>query len=269
MTSERRIQGLSLKVGPLGEYDRLLTILSDEEGICRFAVPGARRPKSKLAASVPLTLLDLQVGGKSNLKKVRQLQVIHNYSKVGEHLETLAAAQFLAEICMLLAARNTPQPGILSTMLIHLERLETAKLNFNEDSTVVLAKSIQACVHLLAIGGYGLPVQTCCRSGIPLNPPLGNWEWKCSLLPEEGFAIGSIKAAKIHLNPSELALLQRLFRPHLPKRQNGKLMGPKEVWLRLLLVLEYWMDQHLSKKIHTIKILREINLNLTTKSKSL
>ena len=54
MSGEKRLQGLALKVGPLGEHDRLLTLLSDEAGVVRLAVPGARRPRSSLAAAVPL-----------------------------------------------------------------------------------------------------------------------------------------------------------------------------------------------------------------------
>ena len=49
MSGERRLNGLSLKVGPLGEHDRLLTLLSDQEGVTRLAVPGARRPRSSLS----------------------------------------------------------------------------------------------------------------------------------------------------------------------------------------------------------------------------
>ena len=46
MSPERRIKGLALKVGPLGEHDRLLTLLSDDVGLIRLAVPGARKPLS-------------------------------------------------------------------------------------------------------------------------------------------------------------------------------------------------------------------------------
>ena len=53
--AERRLTGLALKVGPLGEHDRLLSLLSDAEGVSRFAVPGARRPKSSLAACLLYT----------------------------------------------------------------------------------------------------------------------------------------------------------------------------------------------------------------------
>ena len=51
MSLNQRMKGLSLKVGPLGENDRLLTILSEENGISRFAIPGARKPKSRLGAT--------------------------------------------------------------------------------------------------------------------------------------------------------------------------------------------------------------------------
>ena len=257
MNSSKRLKGLSLKVGPLGENDRLLTILSNEEGITRLAVPGARRPKSKLAATAPLTLLDLQIGGRSQLQRVSHAKVLRSYTKVGQQLETLAAAQALAELTLLLVAGNDPLPGMLNTVLIHLERLEETEKNGEIDKVITLAKSVQSCVHLLALGGYGLPIQRCCQSGLPLDPPIGKWDWRCSLIPEEGFAIGSIINTEIQLNPSELALLQKLIGPNLPRRRNGELMGPKKVWLRLLIVVEHWISNHLPKNLSALKMLRE------------
>ena len=98
--ADRRLEGLALKVGPLGENDRLLSLLSDAEGLTRFAVPGARRPKSSLAAAAPLTLLELQVGGRSGLGRVRQLRVLRSFSRLGKRLETLSAAQALCDLCL-------------------------------------------------------------------------------------------------------------------------------------------------------------------------
>tara|TARA_Y100001968_G_C19453774_1_gene770685 strand:+ start:11671 stop:12492 length:822 start_codon:yes stop_codon:yes gene_type:complete len=257
LTSENRIKGLSLKVGPLGEHDRLLTILSDKEGIIRLAIPGARRPKSSLAATSPLTFLDLHVFGKSSLKKVRQIKVLRSYSKLGQCIETLAAAQALTELILMLVANNDPQPNILDTVLIHLERLESIKNNANKE-LVTLAHCVQSCVHILALGGYCIPLQTCARSGMRLEPPLGEWEWKCSFFPQEGFVIGDIPAAEVQLNPSELALLQRLLNPNIPMNRNGEIIGPKKVWLKLLLVLEIWINNHLPKKVRSLQMLREV-----------
>ena len=67
-SGECKLEGLCIKASPLGENDRLITILTDEQGIVRLAVPGARRPKSSLAAATPLTYLSLQIFGKRDLK---------------------------------------------------------------------------------------------------------------------------------------------------------------------------------------------------------
>ena len=252
MSGERRLTGLALKVGPLGEHDRLLTLLSDEAGVVRLAVPGARRPRSSLAAAVPLTLLDLQVVGRRSLQRVKQLQVLHNYSGVGQRLETLASAQALAELAIALVSDDDPVPGLLDTVLVHLEGFESLSRASPPDADVCLAMLVQAGVHLLALGGYGIPLQCCCRTGAELLPPIGEWQWRCSLLPEEGLAIGSQPGAKLQFNPSELALLQRLPRPELPRRRDGELMGPRPVWLKLLAVLECWCRTHLPRPVRSL-----------------
>jgi DNA repair protein RecO (recombination protein O) len=124
-----------------------------------------------------------------------------------------------------------------------------------------LATLVQACVHLLALGGYGLPLQTCCRSGAALSPPIGNWDWRCSLLADEGLAIGAQAGAAIQINPSELALLQRLTRLELPERQDGGLMGPRPVWLRLFTLVECWCRVHLPRPVRSFAMVREAVAN--------
>ncbi|WP_269622433.1 DNA repair protein RecO [Prochlorococcus marinus] len=255
MSNEKKIQGLALKVGPLGENDRLLTLLSYQEGILRIAVPGARRPKSKLAATSALTYLEIQIVGKSKLRKARQIKILKSFSKLGEKLDTLAAAQVLTELSILLVGTNDAQPEILEAILIHLERLEKDHISQLE----ILANCVQSCVHLLALGGYGLPIQSCCKNNIDLIPPLGNWNWSCSLIPHEGFAIGEHPNAKVLLNPSELGLLQCLLRPNLPIKKNGEILGPKKVWLKLLFVIEIWVESHLNKGLNSLRMLKKIH----------
>ncbi len=258
MSSNNFLEGLSLKVGPLGENDRLLTLLSDKEGITRLAVPGARRPRSSLAGATPLTLLELQISGRKGLKRVRQLKIKKSFSNVGRRLENLSAAQAIAEVSLLLVGGNDPLPGMLSAVLIHLERLDVLSKQTHPEPLTTLASTVQAFVHLLALGGYGLPVQTCCLSGTSLEPPIGKWDWRCSFLPQEGIAIGSIKGSYLQMNPSELALLQRLFQPNIPKRSNGAIMGPQKVWLKLLNLIECWINNHLPQRVRALEMLREV-----------
>ena len=256
MGAELRLEGLSLKCGPLGETDRLLTLLSASDGLSRLAVPGARKPKSPLAAAVPLALLRLQVGGGSGLRRVRQLTVVRNFAALAGRLETLAAAQGLAELTIQLVPAGEGVPGLLEDLLMQLGRLELV-VQDHQDSLEALAIAVQGCVHLLALGGYGLPLAHCARSGEPLEPPVGTWDWRCSLIPSEGFVVGAIPGAQLVLNASELALLQRLPRPALPRRRDGVLMGPEPVWLRLLALIELWSREHLGRNLRSWSLLRQ------------
>lgn len=256
MSPEQRLEGLVLRSSPLGETDRLLTLLSASEGLTRLAAPGARKPKSSLAAAVPLAVLSLQVGGRSGLRRVRQLRVLHNFSALAERLETLAAAQGLAELTLQLVPSDAPVEGVLDDLLLQLNRLE-AVVKERQLNLEALAIAVQGSVQLLALGGYALPLASCARSGEPLEPPLGNWEWRCSLLPSEGLVIGAVAGAQLVLNASELALLQRLLRPALPRRRDGELMGPEPVWLRLLQLVEIWSREHLGRSARSWRLLRQ------------
>lgn len=253
---ERRLEGLALSAKPLGESDRLLTLLSNSEGITRLAVPGARRPRSSLAAAVPLSHLELQVGGRnSGLARVRQLRVHHNYANLGERLETLSAAQALAELALAVVPTGEPVEGLLADLLMQLGRLELL-VRERGAAAEALAIAVQGAIHLLALGGYALPLAHCARSGALLEPPLGNWEWRCSLIPSEGLVIGAVAGSQVVLNASELALLQRLPRPSLPRRRSGALMGPLPVWLHLLDVIESWCREHVGRMPRALVLLR-------------
>ena len=256
MSNEKRLKGLCIKASPLGENDRLITILSEEQGLSRFAVPGARKPKSSLASATPLTLLEIQIFGKKSLKTVRQLKILKSYGGLGKSIECLAAAQAITELTFLLVANEDTQNNYLSTVLAHLDRLSEYK-PLAESDLKILAMSIQSLMHLLAIGGLSLPIYFCCKTGKPIQPPIGNWDWKCSFIPSEGFSIDENTRSLINLNSSEIALMQRLLFPDLPIKSNGELLGPKEVWTKILKIFCLWIPFQLGKEVSSLKILGE------------
>ena len=257
MTGERRLEGLCIKASPLGENDRLITILTDDLGIFRLAAPGARRPKSSLASASPLNYLSMQIFGKRSLKSIRQIKIIKSYSGLGKNIETLAAAQAITELTFLLVGNNDKQQNYLSCVLAHLDRIHLYEVPKEEDIKI-LSMSIQSLIHLLAIGGINLPIHHCCKTGEPIIPPLGNWEWSCYYLPNEGFSSIEDPQSNFKINASEVALLQRLLFPELPIKSNGELLGPKKVWLKILFIIETWIAAQLEKDLSSLKMLREI-----------
>jgi DNA repair protein RecO (recombination protein O) len=249
------LDGIALRSSPLGEQDRLLTLLSEAEGLTRLALPGARRPRSSLAAAMPLARLRLQVSGQRGLRRVRQLQLLRSHGALGQRLETLSAAQGLAELCLALVPDGAAAPGMVSALELALNRLESV-VSERSEAAEALAIAVQSSVQLLALGGYALPLQCCVRSGAPLHPPVGDWGWRCSFFAAEGLAIGAITGAQLQFNASELALLQRLPRPAPPRRRDGGLLGPVPVWLRLLGLVEVWSREHVGRSPRAFRLLR-------------
>ncbi len=256
-SGECQLEGLCIKASPLGENDRLITVLTDDQGIVRLAVPSARRPKSSLAAATPLTYMSLQIFGKRSLKSVRQIKILKSYSGLGKNIECLAAAQAITELTFLLVGNNDQQHNYLSCVLAHLDRISLYEVP-SEGDIKILSMSIQSLIHLLALGGINLPIHQCCKTGEPIIPPLGNWEWSCYYLPNEGFSSIEDPQSNLKINASEVALLQRLLFSELPIKSNGELLGPKKVWLKLLFILETWISTQLEKDLSSLKMLREL-----------
>ncbi len=256
MSRESRLEGLCIKASPLGESGRLITVLTDEQGIIRLAAPGAKRPKSSLAAATPLTYLSFQIFGNRSLKSVRQIKIIKSYNGLGKNIECLAAAQAITELTFLLVGNNDKQQSYLSSVLIHLDRIYEYK-NKSDDDFIMLSMSIQSLIHLLAIGGINIPVNFCCKTGDPIIPPLGNWDWECHYLPNEGFSTIENTESILKVNASEIALLQRLLFSELPIKSDGELLGPKKVWLKILSIVESWISAQLEKELSSLKILRD------------
>ena len=255
-SGECRLEGLCIKATPLGESGRLITVLTEENGIIRLAAPGARRPRSSLAAATPLTYLSFQIFGKRSLKSVRQIKILKSYNGIGKNIECLSAAQAITELTFLLVGNNDKQQNYLSIVLIHLDRIYKYKNKSKSDFTM-LSMSIQSLIHLLAVGGINMPVNFCCKTGEPIFPPLGNWDWQCYFLPNEGFSTLEDKESVLVLNASEIALLQRLLFADLPIKSNGELLGPKKVWLRILSIVESWIAAQLEKELSSLKMLRD------------
>ena len=145
----------------------------------------------------------------------------------------------------------------LSCVLAHLDRIYLYEVPKEEDIKM-LSMSIQSLIHLLAIGGINLPINHCCKTGLPIIPPLGDWEWECSYLPNEGFSTIEDSQSILKINASEVALLQRLLFPELPIKSNGELLGPKKVWLKILLIIETWISAQLDKELSSLKMMREL-----------
>jgi len=164
---------INLKSVPLGETDRLLTLLSADQGLLRAVAPGSRKHQSRLGGRSDLFVVNtcLLVKGKS-LDRLVQAETQRTFSGLSQHLGRLTASQYLAELVLMQALDATPQPELFNLLVEHLQRLEASP------PAGILAALVQGVYHLLALGGIAPITHRCCLSQAPIVPDLLTPNWQ-------------------------------------------------------------------------------------------
>ena len=178
--------GINLKGMPMGESDRLVTVLTKEHGLVRAIAPGARKHKSRLGGRSGLFVVNdaLFTRGKS-IDKLIQAETLKSFPGLSKDLAKLTASQYLAEIVLAQALTEQPQEELYYLFIEHLSRLEAAS------RSSVLPCLAQATFHFLALAGVAPEVFRCCLSRVPLTVELGNPEWKVGFSVSSGGAVAT------------------------------------------------------------------------------
>ena len=176
--------GINLKAIPMGEADKMVTVLTKEHGIVRAIAPGARKHKSRLSGRSGLFVVNdvMFIKGKS-IDKFVQAETKRSFPKLSTDLAKLTASQYLAEIALAQALSDQPQEELYYLLLEHLTRLERAA------RADVLPCLAQATYHMLALAGVAPEVFRCCLSRSPLNPQLGDPDWQVAFSVSSGGAV--------------------------------------------------------------------------------
>jgi DNA repair protein RecO (recombination protein O) len=173
MSRTYKATGINLKAMPLGESDRLLTILTREYGLVRVVAPGARKTRSPLGGRTGLFVVnELLIAKGRSLDKLSQAETLESYPGLSKHLATLSASQYLAELVLYQALSDQPQDDLFCLLCDQLASLETAT------PEQVLPLLTQAVFDLLSWGGVAPQVGACCLTQRPLLPDLTNPDWR-------------------------------------------------------------------------------------------
>jgi DNA repair protein RecO (recombination protein O) len=174
-----KVTGINLKAMPLGETDRLLTILTPEQGLIRVIAPAARKQNSKLGGRSGLFVVNelLITQGKS-LDRINQAETVTSYAGLSRALSKLTAAQYLAELALSQALSDHPQVELFTLLTDHLSRVEQA-----QGDRQVLACLSHGVYQLLAQAGLAPQAHRCCLTGTALD-----WQSpdRCSFSIESG-----------------------------------------------------------------------------------
>jgi DNA repair protein RecO (recombination protein O) len=189
MSRVYKATGINLKSMPLGESDRLLTILTQEFGLIRAVAPGARKHNSKLGGRSGLFVVnELLIANGRSLDKITQAETIESYPALSQDLGKLAASQYLAEMVMCQALSEQPQTELFCLLGEHLQRLEQLP---KSSGWLVLAHLSHAIFHLLVLAGITPQVQICCLTGHPLTPDFSSPDWQVGFSVSAGGTVSS------------------------------------------------------------------------------
>ncbi|MGJ3251052.1 MAG: DNA repair protein RecO [Elainellaceae cyanobacterium] len=195
MSGTYKVTGINLKSIPLGESDRLLTVLTPEQGLIRAVAPGARKHKSSLRGRSSLFAVnELFIAKGRNLDKIVQVEGLESFPNLSQDLGTLTASQYLAEVALCQALSQQPQAELFALVCEHLRRLA------KQPQSLTLACLVHAVFHLLVVAGLAPQVQVCCVTQQPVVPDFSNRDWRIGFSAAAG---GTVQLSELERLASE------------------------------------------------------------------
>ncbi len=270
MSGTYKATGINLKAIPIGENDRLVTILTREHGLIKAIAPGARKSNSSLGGRSAIFVVNslLLAKGRS-LDKITQAETVTTYSGLSSDLSKLAASQYLAELVLAQALSERPQEDLYQLLMLHLGRLNDLERG---DNTGSIAHLCQGIFHLLALDGVAPQVYDCCITKRSLIPDFSDPKWQVGFSIEAGSTVeltaiegeDSSMAVDYRLNALDLLLLQHLSDPNLDRLEREidrfsletiSAMDLAAVWRRLERILRQYISYHLNLQIRSAALI--------------
>ncbi len=156
------VEAVVLRSSPIGEADRLLTVLTPSIGKLRITARGVRRTKSKLGGHLePLTRSTLTIARGQNLDTATGADAREMFSALKENLPRLSAALYLTELVDSLNPLEAPNPPGYFTYLEGLRAIEI------QNKTELVLRYLEIC--LLGQAGFSPELRQCVECHSPIT----------------------------------------------------------------------------------------------------
>jgi len=209
-------QGIVLRSRPLGEKDRVLTILSPERGKFAASARGARGPKSQLAAvSQAFTLARFLLAHGRTFEIVTQAQIENAHIHIATDVLKTAWASYLCELCDTLP-EHLPEAALFELLCVALARLDGAE---SETLSVeMIGRWFEA--HFMELLGYAPTLGRCVVCGEKISIAAQDETQQVAFSPAQGGTLCRACAPgepqRISVAVQSLRALRRLERADAP-----------------------------------------------------
>ncbi|MGI8589158.1 MAG: DNA repair protein RecO [Chloroflexia bacterium] len=163
-----RTEGIVLRRSEVGEADYILTLYTPHLGKIRVVARGVRKPTSHIAGHVELfSRSKLMLATARNLDIVTQCETVDPHRRIGEDLDRMARAFYLAELVDRLTPdeqENYPVYKLLAESLTHLDTVPLPDLLLRWYD-----------LQLLGLLGYRPELTQCISCRQTLEPVVNAW----------------------------------------------------------------------------------------------
>lgn len=161
-------EAIVLRASPLGEADRLLTLLTPGLGKLQATVRGVRKPTSKLGGHLDLlTRSSLTLAKGQRLDTITGAEAQETFPLVKGNLERLSRAIYLVELVDSFSPLEAPSPAVYTLFLDGLRAL-----GIEADSDLLLRYME---LQLLSLSGFLPELQRCAECHGQLAPSQHLW----------------------------------------------------------------------------------------------
>ena len=169
-----------LRVRPLGENDRVLTMLCEERGKMDAVAKGARRPKSKMAAAAqPFVLARFLVAHGRSLDLVTQAEIESAHHHIAGDLLKAAWAAYCCELTTYLP-EHLPEHGLFPLLCSTLQALDSA----GSDAIDIIGFRFEA--RYLSLLGYTPRIGHCVGCDAKISLPASDQTTRIAYSPGLG-----------------------------------------------------------------------------------
>lgn len=155
-------EAIIMRISEFGESDLLVTFFTSDRGRLKGVAKGGKRSQKRFANCLDLfCLTKLEYGSKrkNDLYFLNSCKLVHAFPGLRSNFSSLSLASYMVELTEILFPVNVVDKGMFELLNSSFLALNTGMRND------IIRISFEA--RAMALGGYGINLERCCRCGRP------------------------------------------------------------------------------------------------------
>lgn len=224
-----KAKGIVLRETEYKDFDKILTVLTAENGLVTAKARGVKRKTSPIRGGCQLLAYsEFTVFESKGMKTVDEAEPVELFPALRDDLELLSLASYFAQLAELLAQEDVPNPELLPLLLHALHALCVGK-----DQTLVKA-AVE--FRLAALAGFAPDLDGCavCGNEFPDRFSVSGGALQCHtcrVQPDPGFLLPISRGTLEALRFLQDAPCAKLFSFTLGQSSLAELSGLAETYL--------------------------------------